>query len=38
MTHRRVTLTGASSNVGTALLRRLADERAEWDVTGLARR
>ncbi|RZS82746.1 nucleoside-diphosphate-sugar epimerase [Motilibacter rhizosphaerae] len=34
----RVVVTGASGNVGTALLRALARERPEWRVTGIARR
>ncbi len=38
MSSPRVTVTGASGNVGTALLRELADPRPGWEVTGLARR
>jgi len=34
----RVVLTGASGNVGTALLRRLAADRPYWSVVGLCRR
>lgn len=34
----RVVLTGASGNVGTALLRRLAAERPDWSVVGMCRR
>jgi nucleoside-diphosphate-sugar epimerase len=33
-----VLVTGASGNVGTALLRRLAEQRPEWSVTGVCRR
>ncbi|WP_111509159.1 NAD-dependent epimerase/dehydratase family protein [Mycobacterium kyogaense] len=34
----RVVITGASGNVGTALLRRFADEAPEWDIVGVVRR
>ncbi|MEW5812122.1 MAG: NAD-dependent epimerase/dehydratase family protein [Actinomycetota bacterium] len=34
----RVVITGASGNVGTALLRRLTDEAPEWDIDGVVRR
>lgn len=34
----RVVVTGASGNVGTALLRRLAAERPNWAVAGICRR
>lgn len=34
----RVVITGASGNVGTALLRRLTDEAPEWDIVGIVRR
>ncbi|MEH3139377.1 MAG: NAD-dependent epimerase/dehydratase family protein [Mycobacterium kyogaense] len=34
----RVVITGASGNVGTALLRRLTDEAPEWDIVGVVRR
>jgi UDP-glucose 4-epimerase len=34
----RIVVTGASGNVGTALLRLLKDERPDWQITGLCRR
>ncbi|TRW87974.1 NAD-dependent epimerase/dehydratase family protein [Mycolicibacterium sp. 018/SC-01/001] len=34
----RVVVTGASGNVGTALLRRLTDDAPEWDIVGVVRR
>ncbi|MBX7449315.1 NAD-dependent epimerase/dehydratase family protein [Mycolicibacterium sp. 3033] len=34
----RVVITGASGNVGTALLRRFTEEAPEWDIVGVVRR
>jgi nucleoside-diphosphate-sugar epimerase len=35
---KRIVITGASGNVGTALLRRLAQDGADYDIVGIARR
>lgn len=35
---KRIVITGASGNVGTALLRRLADDPADYDIVGITRR
>lgn len=35
---KRIVITGASGNVGTALLRRLADDGSDYDIVGIVRR
>jgi NAD dependent epimerase/dehydratase family enzyme len=35
---KRIVVTGASGNVGTALLRRLTEADADYEITGIARR